>query len=55
MGQKISALSLRLGVNTLWDSSWCCSQGYYSNSLKTDLEIRRFFERYTTKERNITQ
>jgi hypothetical protein len=42
MGQKISALSLRLGVNTLWDSSWCCSQGYYSNSLKTDLEIRRF-------------
>src|ERR671933_1041994 len=40
MGQKVSPVGLRLGVNRTWDSRWFASRGEYGRLLHEDIEIR---------------
>jgi small subunit ribosomal protein S3 len=44
MGQKVSPIGFRLGINRTWDSRWF-SDSNYSNLLHEDLEIRRFLRK----------
>ena len=40
MGQKVSPIGLRLGINRTWDSRWYAEGGEYGRLLHEDLEIR---------------
>ena len=40
MGQKVSPIGLRLGVNRTWDSRWFAARGEYGRLLHEDIEIR---------------
>jgi len=42
MGQKVSPVGLRLGVNRTWDSRWYAEGEEYGNMLHEDLGIREF-------------
>jgi len=42
MGQKVSPVGLRLGVNRTWDSRWYAEGDEYGNLLHEDLKIREF-------------
>jgi len=42
MGQKVSPVGLRLGVNRTWDSRWYAEGEEYGNLLHEDLKIRKF-------------
>ncbi|MCJ9429293.1 30S ribosomal protein S3 [Kordiimonas marina] len=42
MGQKVSPVGLRLGVNRTWDSRWYADRSDYGNLLHEDLKIRDF-------------
>ncbi len=42
MGQKVSPVGLRLGVNRTWDSRWYAEGEEYGNMLHEDLKIREF-------------
>ncbi|WP_262691197.1 30S ribosomal protein S3 [Kordiimonas aestuarii] len=42
MGQKVSPVGLRLGVNRTWDSRWYAEGEDYGNLLHEDLKIRKF-------------
>ncbi|TNE63349.1 MAG: 30S ribosomal protein S3 [Alphaproteobacteria bacterium] len=42
MGQKVSPVGLRLGVNRTWDSRWYADRGEYGTLLHEDLKIREF-------------
>ncbi len=44
MGQKVSPVGLRLGVNRTWDSRWFASKNY-SGLLHEDLKIRSFLQK----------
>ena len=41
MGQKVSPIGLRLGVNRTWDSRWYAGKDY-SNMLYQDITVREF-------------
>ncbi|MEM7694275.1 MAG: 30S ribosomal protein S3 [Pseudomonadota bacterium] len=41
MGQKVSPIGLRLGINRTWDSRWYAEGNEYGKLLHEDLEIRR--------------
>src|SRR5919202_262445 len=41
MGQKVSPIGLRLGVNRTWDSRWFASRGEYGRLLHEDIKIRQ--------------
>lgn len=43
MGQKISPVGFRLGINKEWDSTWYADKKY-SNFIVEDLKIRRFIQ-----------
>lgn len=45
MGQKVSPVGLRLGVNRTWDSRWYAEGDEYGTMLHEDLEIRTFVEK----------
>jgi len=45
MGQKVSPVGLRLGVNRTWDSRWYAEGDDYGTMLHEDLEIRAFVEK----------
>ena len=45
MGQKISPIGLRLGINRTWDSRWYAEGDDYGNMLHEDLNIRAFIEK----------
>lgn len=45
MGQKVSPVGLRLGVNRTWDSRWYAEGDDYGTMLHEDLEIRTFVEK----------
>lgn len=45
MGQKISPVGLRLGVNRTWDSRWYAEGDDYGTMLHEDLNIRAFVEK----------
>ncbi|NND50671.1 MAG: 30S ribosomal protein S3 [Rhizobiales bacterium] len=40
MGQKVSPVGLRLGINRTWDSRWYANRGEYSKLLHEDRKIR---------------
>ena len=40
MGQKVSPIGLRLGINRTWDSRWYAEGGEYGKLLHEDLAIR---------------
>ena len=40
MGQKVSPVGLRLGINRTWDSRWLASRGEYGRLLHEDIPIR---------------
>jgi small subunit ribosomal protein S3 len=42
MGQKISPIGLRLGINRTWESRWYADGGTYGKLLHEDLAIRKF-------------
>jgi len=42
MGQKVSPVGLRLGVNRTWDSRWYAEGDEYGKLLHEDLKIREF-------------
>lgn len=44
MGQKVSPIGLRLGINRTWDSRWFARRGY-PELLRRDHEIRTFLQR----------
>ncbi|MBO6503152.1 MAG: 30S ribosomal protein S3 [Kordiimonadaceae bacterium] len=45
MGQKVSPVGLRLGVNRTWDSRWYAEGDDYGSLLHEDLKIREFIEK----------
>jgi len=44
MGQKVSPIGLRLGINKSWQSRWFASRDY-SKLLKEDIVVRRIIEK----------
>ncbi|MFO1127028.1 MAG: 30S ribosomal protein S3 [Rhodospirillales bacterium] len=44
MGQKVSPVGLRLGVNRTWDSRWFADENY-AELLHEDLKIRKFLHK----------
>ena len=42
MGQKVSPIGLRLGVNRTWDSRWYAEGDDYANQLHEDIAIREY-------------
>lgn len=42
MGQKVSPVGLRLGINRTWDSRWFAEGDEYGKLLHEDLKIREF-------------
>src|ERR671938_1446323 len=40
MGQKVTPIGLRLGVNRTWDSRWYANRAEYGRLLHEDIEIR---------------
>jgi small subunit ribosomal protein S3 len=40
MGQKVSPIGLRLGINKTWDSRWYANRGEYARLLHEDRKIR---------------
>lgn len=45
MGQKVSPVGLRLGINRTWDSRWFAGRGEYGKLLHEDLAIRKLIEK----------
>ena len=45
MGQKVSQIGLRIGVNKDWESKWYASKKDFSKNLSEDLEIRKYIEK----------
>ena len=44
MGQKVSPIGLRVGVNKDWESKWYAPKKDFSKILKEDIEIRKYIE-----------
>ena len=42
MGQKVSPIGLRLGINRTWDSRWFASKTEFPGMLHEDVKIREF-------------
>jgi len=42
MGQKVSPISLRIGITSTWDSNWYINKKEYADGLHQDLKIRRY-------------
>ena len=45
MGQKVSPVGFRVGINKPWDSSWYASKEDFAKFLLEDNKIRKFFEK----------
>ncbi len=45
MGQKVSPVGLRLGVNKTWQSSWYANKKDFAKNIKEDDEIRKFIKK----------
>ena len=42
MGQKVSPIGLRIGINKTWESKWFADNKNFSKYLNNDVKIRRF-------------
>lgn len=45
MGQKVSPIGLRVGINKTWESKWYASNKDFAKYLNNDVKIRRFLEK----------
>ena len=45
MGQKVSPVGLRIGINKDWESKWYANNKDFSKFLNNDVEIRKFLEK----------
>ena len=46
MGQKVSPIGFRVGINKSWDSSWFASKEDFAKFLLEDNKIRQFFIKF---------
>jgi small subunit ribosomal protein S3 len=44
MGQKVSPIGLRLGINRTWDSRWYAEKGY-ADMLRADIKLREYLNK----------
>ncbi len=42
MGQKVSPIGLRIGINRGWEANWYANKADFSKYLENDLKIRKF-------------
>lgn len=42
MGQKVSPIGLRIGINKTWESNWYASNKDFAKFLNNDIKIRKF-------------
>jgi len=45
MGQKVSPVGLRIGINKDWESKWYAPSKDFSKKLNTDIKIREYLEK----------
>jgi small subunit ribosomal protein S3 len=45
MGQKVNAISLRVGINKTWDSRWYAKDGEYADKLHEDFKITKYLKK----------
>ncbi len=45
MGQKVSPIGLRIGVNKNWESSWYANKRDFAKNIKEDDDIRKFIKK----------
>ena len=45
MGQKVSPVGLRIGINKDWESKWYAGNKDFAKYLNNDVQIRRFLEK----------
>ncbi|HPF83131.1 MAG TPA: 30S ribosomal protein S3 [Bacilli bacterium] len=45
MGQKVSPVGLRMGINKTWESKWYAGNNDFAKYLNNDVQIRRFLEK----------
>ena len=49
MGQKVSPVGLRVGINRDWDASWYANKNEVADLLLEDLKIRKYLETFYAK------
>jgi small subunit ribosomal protein S3 len=45
MGQKVSPVGLRIGINKGWEANWYANKNNFGETLEKDLKIRKFLEK----------
>ena len=45
MGQQVSPIGLRLGINKDWEAKWYANNSEFSDYLQKDLKIRKYIEK----------
>jgi len=45
MGQKVSPVGLRIGINRNWEANWYAKKSDFSKYLENDLKIREFLDK----------
>lgn len=45
MGQKVSPVGLRMGINKTWESKWYAGNNDFAKYLNNDVQIRKFLEK----------
>ena len=45
MGQKVSPIGLRVGINKDWNSTWYADKKTFAGNLKEDQEIKNFLKK----------
>ena len=45
MGQKVSPIGLRLGINKDWEAKWYANNSQFSDYLQKDIKIRKYIEK----------
>lgn len=45
MGQKVSPIGLRMGINKTWESKWYADKKDFARFLNNDVKIRKFLEK----------
>ena len=44
MGQKVSPVGLRIGINKDWESKWYANKKDFKKYLETDIKIRKYWD-----------
>ena len=45
MGQKVSPIGLRIGINKTWQSTWYAGNKDFAKFLNNDVQIRNYLEK----------